>query len=606
MARTGISRWSIYNSTYVTPDGSYDILVNGSNHYINFGTLSGTSGYGIRDNGGTIQWKNSGGSWQDIGTGGGGGSPGGSTTQLQYNNAGAFGGITGATTDGTVVTLTAPIIATSQTNSYATASTIAIFDGSKNLVSAAVATYPSLTELTYLKGVTSAIQTQINGKQATITFGTGVQTALGVNIGSAGAPVLFNGALGTPTSGVATNLTGTALGLSIGGNAATVTNGVYTTDAGTVYQTPTGTPAGFIIASQAVGDILYASSTTAWSRLGVGTNGYVLTLAAGVPTWAAASGGGGSPGGSDTQIQYNNAGAFGGDANFTISSGTVTFGKDTIINTLTAGLGASSIASNAGFGLNVLTTITTGNYNLALGYEAMKTVTTGGHNIGIGYQAMYKSTGGGYNTAIGTSALTAITSGADNIAIGSFCGQTITTGSQNVGIGDYALGGNDGNMTTSGGNVAIGYAALGGLTTGGSANNVGIGSLAGTGITTGTNNIVIGRTAGNSLSTGSYNIIIGYNSQVNSATTSYQMSLGNMIYGASLDGSDTTISTGGIGIAVKVPTSRCDFIGSSTSRASMRILSGTAPTSPNDGDIWYDGTDIKMRIAGATKAFVLV
>lgn len=38
--------------------------------------------------------------------GGGGGSPGGSNTQLQYNNAGAFGGISGATTNGTAVTLT--------------------------------------------------------------------------------------------------------------------------------------------------------------------------------------------------------------------------------------------------------------------------------------------------------------------------------------------------------------------------------------------------------------------------------------------------------------------------------------------------------------------
>lgn len=35
----------------------------------------------------------------------GGGSPGGSTTQLQYNNAGAFGGISGATTDGTSIAL---------------------------------------------------------------------------------------------------------------------------------------------------------------------------------------------------------------------------------------------------------------------------------------------------------------------------------------------------------------------------------------------------------------------------------------------------------------------------------------------------------------------
>jgi hypothetical protein len=37
----------------------------------------------------------------------GSGTPGGSTTQLQYNNAGAFGGISGATTDGTAVTYTA-------------------------------------------------------------------------------------------------------------------------------------------------------------------------------------------------------------------------------------------------------------------------------------------------------------------------------------------------------------------------------------------------------------------------------------------------------------------------------------------------------------------
>lgn len=36
--------------------------------------------------------------------------PSGSTTQLQYNNAGVFGGITGATTNGTALTLVAPIL----------------------------------------------------------------------------------------------------------------------------------------------------------------------------------------------------------------------------------------------------------------------------------------------------------------------------------------------------------------------------------------------------------------------------------------------------------------------------------------------------------------
>ena len=45
-----------------------------------------------------------------------------------------------------------------------TVSEIAITDGSGFLASAAVATYPSLTELTYLKGVTSAVQTQLGLK----------------------------------------------------------------------------------------------------------------------------------------------------------------------------------------------------------------------------------------------------------------------------------------------------------------------------------------------------------------------------------------------------------------------------------------------------------
>jgi hypothetical protein len=41
-----------------------------------------------------------------------GGTPGGSTTQVQFNNAGAFGGITGATTNGTALTLVAPLLGT--------------------------------------------------------------------------------------------------------------------------------------------------------------------------------------------------------------------------------------------------------------------------------------------------------------------------------------------------------------------------------------------------------------------------------------------------------------------------------------------------------------
>ena len=52
-----------------------------------------------------------------------------------------------------------------------TPSGILASDASKNIITLPVATYPSLTELSYVKGVTSAIQTQLNGKQATLNTG---------------------------------------------------------------------------------------------------------------------------------------------------------------------------------------------------------------------------------------------------------------------------------------------------------------------------------------------------------------------------------------------------------------------------------------------------
>ncbi len=56
---------------------------------------------------------------------------------------------------------TAPTFATSIIGSYLTASEILITDADKKIVSAPVASYPSLVELAYVKGVTSAIQTQL-------------------------------------------------------------------------------------------------------------------------------------------------------------------------------------------------------------------------------------------------------------------------------------------------------------------------------------------------------------------------------------------------------------------------------------------------------------
>lgn len=65
---------------------------------------------------------------------------------------------------GLLVFGTSPTFETSIIGNYLTASEILITNGSKSIISAAVATYPSLAELAYVKGLSSAIQTQLDTK----------------------------------------------------------------------------------------------------------------------------------------------------------------------------------------------------------------------------------------------------------------------------------------------------------------------------------------------------------------------------------------------------------------------------------------------------------
>jgi hypothetical protein len=74
----------------------------------------------------------------------------------------------------------------------------------------------------------------------------------------------------------------------------------------------------------------------------------------------------------------------------------------------------------------------------------------------------------------------------------------------------------------------------------------------------------------------------------------------------SLTANGTSSLIGNVGIGKSTSTTAIGAIAAgTTAKAQLNFASGVAPTSPQNGDVWFDGTNIKMQIGGATKTFTL-
>lgn len=190
---------------------------------------------------------------------------------------------------------TDPTFAGSITGSYLTASTILIADASKKIVSADTATYPSLTELSYVKGVTSSIQTQLNAK--------GTVTTLSVVSANGFAGSVAN-ATTTPAITLTTTITGvlkgngTAISAASAGTdyiapGAITTSGLTMATAKILGRATAGTGAIEEIAVTGSGSVVLATSPTLTTpNIGVasGTSVTLSSLTSGRVTFAGASG----------------------------------------------------------------------------------------------------------------------------------------------------------------------------------------------------------------------------------------------------------------------------------------------------------------------------
>ena len=284
----------------------------------NITILGGNANYVLSTDGiGNLSWV------EQTGNGGGNTNPGGLNTYIQFNDGGVFGGdntftwnkntdtlfvggnanisgvVTASIFSSNVATGTAPL----QVLSTTPVANLAV----ETAATVRNAAQPNITSVGTLSSLTVSGNTNTANLSVTDTFSAG-------NISTPGT------------------LAGTTL--TVSGNGTFNGNAIISTSANLVIN-------GRLNATNASNVFLGSVSNV---KITGGINGYVLsTDGTGNLSWSAGGGGGGNgtPGGSNTQVQYNDAGAFGGSSFFTFNETTnnVQIAGNLIANSFTMGAG---------------------------------------------------------------------------------------------------------------------------------------------------------------------------------------------------------------------------------------------------------------------------